>query len=110
MKIKTGDKVIIITGKDKNKTGKVLKTLSDQNKVIVEKINLKWKHIKKTMQKPGQKIQIESPINVSNVMLICPKTEKKTRVSYKTLNNGNKVRVATLSKATIEETNKSKTK
>lgn len=81
MKIKKGDNVIVITGKDKNKTGKVLKVLPKKNKVIVSGINIVTKHIKKALG--GGRIQFEKPIHISNVMLIDPNTNKKTRVGYK---------------------------
>lgn len=94
MKIKKGDKIIVISGKDKGKTGKVVNVLSDILKIIVEGINIKKKHMrpKKEGQK-GQIIQMAAPISVSNVKLICTKCEKPVRVGYKFLENKNKVRI-----------------
>lgn len=97
MKIKVGDKVIVIAGKNKGKTGNVLKTDRDNNRVIVEKVNLQTKHIKKGMNGPGQKIEKESSIDVSNVMILCPKTNKRSRVGYRELKTGKKERFAKIS-------------
>lgn len=103
MKIKLNDKVAVITGKDKGKTGNVMRVLSKQNSVVVEKINLKTKHIKKTTQKAGEKIQFEGPVNVSNVMLICPNCSKKTRVGYNKLENKKKQRICKKCKETVDK-------
>ncbi|MBT3864620.1 50S ribosomal protein L24 [Candidatus Peregrinibacteria bacterium] len=93
MKLKLGDEVQIATGKDKGKTGKVTKIFRNSNKIVVEKINMITKHIKKTAQKAGEKIQLEAPINASNAVLVCPKCKKTTRVGYKKLDTGKKERV-----------------
>lgn len=92
MKILVQDNVLIITGKEKGKQGKVLRSLPALQKIVVEKINVITKHIKKSTSRPGQKIQFEKPIAVSNVKLICPNCNKATRVSYKILNNQKKMR------------------
>ena len=94
MKIKKGDNVIVLTGKSKGKTGKVLKSLPSINKVIVEGVNIAKKHSKNKFSgdKKGEVIEISMPINVSNVSLIDPKTKKPTRIFYKEV-NGKKVRV-----------------
>ncbi len=94
MKIKTGDNVIVISGsrKDKNRQGKVLKTFAETNAVLVEGINMK----KKVTQDPkGGKtmVDMEFPINVSNVKFFDAKAKKGTRIGY-TINEGKKVRVA----------------
>ncbi len=89
--IKKGDLVKILTGKDKGKTGKVLKVLG--NKVSVEGLNLKFKHLKARQQgESGQKIQFPAPLDISNVMLICPKCNRPTRVGKKFLKSQEKVR------------------
>jgi len=93
MKVKTGDNVVVITGKDRNKTGKVLRVLSKTGKVVVEKINMRTKHIKKTQTAPGSKIQFEAAMPASNVMVICPNCKKATRVGYKKLESGKKQRM-----------------
>ena len=103
MKLKTGDKVIVITGKDKGKEGKITKTLSKQNKIVVEKINMRTKHIKKTQNKAGEKITFEAPMNASNVMLICPDTGKRTRIGYRKLENGKKERFSKKSNKSIDK-------
>lgn len=85
MKIKTNDQVKIITGKDKDKTGKVLQVFPKRERVVVEGANMIKKHMK-TQRKgeKGQTIELAGPIHVSNVVLICPKCSKETRVGYKT--------------------------
>ena len=93
MKIKRDDKVIVLSGKDKGKTGKVLVADPKADKVIVEGVNVATKHQK--AQKKGQDggiIKIETPIYVSKVQLVCPKCGKGTRVGHK-IADGKKVRV-----------------
>lgn len=84
MRIKKGDTVLIISGKDKGKKGKILEVLSKEGKILVEGVNLMKKHQKpkKTGEK-GQIIQLPKPIDVSNVKLICLKCGKPTRIGYK---------------------------
>ncbi|MEK7126530.1 MAG: 50S ribosomal protein L24 [Patescibacteria group bacterium] len=103
MKIKVNDQIVVITGKDKGKRGKVLKAMTKQNKVVVEKINLKTKHIKKTQQKAGERIQFEAPMNASNAMVVCPHCDKKTRVGYKKLATGKKQRICKKCKETLDK-------
>lgn len=93
MKIKSNDEVVILAGKDKGKKGKVLKVLVKQQAVVVEKVNIRTKHIKKRENKPGEIIKFEAPIDISNVMLICPKCGKAARVGYKKLTNKKKQRI-----------------
>lgn len=93
MKIKVNDNVLVITGKDRGKSGKVIKTLSKDEKVVVEKVNMRTKHIKKSQTRPGSKITFEAPMNVSNVMAVCPSCKKSTRVGYKKLESGKKQRI-----------------
>ncbi|MFH1837969.1 MAG: 50S ribosomal protein L24 [Candidatus Kuenenbacteria bacterium] len=94
MKIKKGDKVKILTGKDVGKTGKILRIFLKKEKAVVEGLNLRIKHMRpKKEREKGQKIQFPSPINVSNVMLICPKCGKATRVCYKILESKKKARM-----------------
>lgn len=106
MKLRLNDKVVVITGKDKGKTGLITKILSKQDRVIVEKVNIRTKHIKKTTEKAGEKIQYEAPIHVSNVMLICPQTNKRTRVGYKKAKDGKKVRISKKSNEVIDTESK----
>ena len=93
MKIKKGDQVIVITGRDKGKTGEVIKSMPKENKVIVQGINLVKRHTKPTQESAGGIVTKEAPIHVSNVALIDPKSGKATRVGFK-IENGQKVRVA----------------
>lgn len=103
MKFKKTDKVIVIAGKDKGKQGKITKILRKQNKIVVEKINMRTKHIKKSQNKAGEKITFEAPIDASNVMLICPQTGKRTRIGYRKLENGKKERISKKSKESIDK-------
>lgn len=80
MHVKKGDQVIVITGNDRGTTGEVKEVLRKQNRVIVEGVNLRWKHKKPSQQNPqGERVQIECPIHASNVMLLDPQTGKGTR-------------------------------
>ncbi len=108
MKVKLQDTVKVITGKDNGKEGKVIKTLSKQGKVVVEKVNIKTKHIKKTEQRPGERIQFEAPIEVSNVMVVCPNCKKLTRVGYKKLEGGKKDRICKKCSETLDQDKKTK--
>lgn len=101
MKVKVGDNVIVIAGKNKGKTGEVIKTNQKKNTVLVKKVNMQTKHIKKSMNGPGQKVENEAPIDASNVMVVCPKTKKPSRVGYRLLKNGKKERYAKVSGETL---------
>jgi large subunit ribosomal protein L24 len=94
MKIKKGDKVIVITGKDKGKTGEVTKAMPKENKVIVSGVNLVKRHQKPSQENAGGIVSKEMPIHVSNVALVDPKTGKATRVAMRVEEGGRKVRVA----------------
>ncbi|OIO08606.1 50S ribosomal protein L24 [Candidatus Falkowbacteria bacterium CG_4_9_14_3_um_filter_36_9] len=84
MKIKSGDKIIIIAGKDKGKAGKVLQIFSSKNRVSVEGLNLLIKHLRPKKQgEKGQRVEFPALMDLSNVILECPKCGKATRVSYK---------------------------
>lgn len=93
MKIKKNDQVLIITGKDKGKTGKVLNAMPKREAVVVESVNIRKKHMKPRKQgEKGQIMQMPVPVHVSNVMLVCPKCSKPTRVGYR-LDESGKSRV-----------------
>ena len=92
MNFKTGDKVVVIAGKDKGKEGKITKTLKDENKVIVSGINIVKKHIKPNGNGAGSITEMEAPIHASNVMILDPKTNKRTRIGHTTDKKGKKVR------------------
>jgi large subunit ribosomal protein L24 len=100
-KIKKGDKVVVLTGKDKGRTGEVKLVLVEDSKVIVQGVNMQTKHRKPSQTGPGGLDKIESPIHVSNVALVDPKTSKPTRVGYKDV-GGRKVRVAKRSGEVID--------
>ena len=93
MNFKTGDKVVVISGKDKKKEGKITKVLRKENKVVVEGVNIVKKHIKPNGQTNGS-IEMEAAMDASNVMLLDPKTKKRTRIGHTTDKNGKKVRIA----------------
>ena len=94
MNFKTGDKVVVISGKDKGKEGKVTKILRTKNKVVVEGVNVVKKHMKPNGQTTGSIVEMEAAIDASNVMLIDPKTKTRTRIGHTTDKNGRKVRIA----------------
>jgi len=84
MKVKKGDTVLIISGKDRGRTAKVLKSFPKEKSVLVEGINLKSKHIKPKRQgEKGQVVKVPTPLDVSNVKIICPKCGKPARMGYK---------------------------
>jgi len=101
-KVKKGDKVIVTTGRDKGKTGEILKVLTDDRKVLVQGVNILKKHKKASQAGPGGIEEIEAPIQISNIAVVDPKTNKPTRVGYKTLKDGTKVRFAKGSGEVIE--------
>ncbi len=84
MKLKKGDTVLVISGKDKGRKAPILKSLIKEGKILVEGINLKKKHIKpKKEGEKGQVISVATPLSISNVKFICPKCGKATRLGYK---------------------------
>lgn len=94
MRIKSGDTVIVIAGKEKGKTGKVLRTLPKENKVIVEGLNIVTKHMQmRGPNKPSGLQKSEAPIHVSNVMYYDSKNNKGTKIGYE-MDGDKKVRVA----------------
>ena len=101
MKIKTGDTVVVIAGKERNKTGKVLRILEKSSRVVIEGLNNVTRHVKKTANKKGQKLSFEAPIHSSNVMLLDPKTKKATRIGYKVNKEGKKERITKKSNSVI---------
>lgn len=103
MKIKKGDTVKVISGKDKGKTGKVLQVLPKLNRVSVEGVNVLTKHLRSGKRGvAGQKIEFPSPIHVSNVMLVCPQCGKRARAgSRQESESGARVRTCKRCKAAI---------
>ena len=103
MKLKVGDKVKVIAGSSKGKEGKIVKTFASENKVIVEGVNLVKKHKKGNGQETGGILEVEAPINASNVMIIDPKTKKVTRIGYKKDEKTNKkIRISKKSSEKID--------
>jgi large subunit ribosomal protein L24 len=101
-KIRKGDKVVVLAGKDKGKQGEVLKALPYESRVLVQGINMIKRHSRGGGgQAPGI-IEKEAPIHVSNVSLLDPKDDKPTRVTFKVLEGGKKVRVAKRSGEVID--------
>ncbi|MEK7181594.1 MAG: 50S ribosomal protein L24 [Patescibacteria group bacterium] len=101
MKIKKGDQVEVISGKDRGKRGEVLVVLSQVERVVVKGANIMTRHIKaRRDSQKGERIEKEAPIHVSNVMLVCPETNKPTRIGYK-IEGKEKVRVSKRSGKTL---------
>mgnify|MGYP001167338234 CR=1 FL=1 len=102
LKIKKGDEVIVISGKDKGRKGSVLKVNPATRRILVQGINMAKKHTRPTAAGPGGILEIEAMLDVSNVAHIDPKLDKPTRVGYRVLENGRKVRYAKLSGEVID--------
>ncbi|MFP7495363.1 50S ribosomal protein L24 [Terribacillus saccharophilus] len=103
MHVKKGDKVKVITGKDRGKEGTILEAYPKKDRVLVEGVNIVKKHAKPSQDNPqGGILEIEAAIHVSNVMLIDPKTGEPTRVGYE-VKDGKKVRVAKKSGQAIDK-------
>ncbi|WP_028878491.1 50S ribosomal protein L24 [Terasakiella pusilla] len=101
-KIKKGDSVIVLTGKDKGKTGEVLSVKPAEAKAVVQGINLVKRHTKPTQFQAGGIVEKEAAIAISNIAVVDPKEGKATRVGFKTLEDGKKVRYAKLSGEVID--------
>ncbi len=100
-KLKTGDKVVVVSGSNKGKEGKILKVLDE--KVLIEGVNIVKKHLKpKNNNGNGEIVETEAPIHKSNVMLVDPKTKKPTKVRIETDNKGKKVRISKKSNEKID--------
>ena len=103
MNLKVGDKVVVIAGSDKGKEGKIIKTLRNENKVVVEGVHIVKKHQKPTGQETGGILEVEAPIHASNVMIVDPKTKKRTRIGHDTdSKSGKKIRVTKKSNEKID--------
>lgn len=102
-KIKKGDHVVLLCGRDKGYTGKVLRVLREEERVIVQGAAMRVRHLRPSMQNPeGGKVTKESPVHISNVALVDPETQKPTRVGFKFDDKGSKVRYAKRSGRVIE--------
>ncbi|MAK76578.1 MAG: 50S ribosomal protein L24 [Nisaea sp.] len=93
-KIKKGDRVVVTTGRDKGKSGEVLAVQRDRNRVVVQGVNLVKRHQKPSQTAQGGIIEKEASVHISNVAHIDPKTDQPTRVGYRLLDDGRKVRFA----------------
>jgi large subunit ribosomal protein L24 len=93
-KIKKGDRVVVTAGRDKGKRGEVRQVITEESRAIVAGVNLVRRHTRQTAQTEGGIISKESPIHLSNLAILDPKTSKPTRVGFKILDDGRKVRVA----------------
>ncbi|MCX6792774.1 MAG: 50S ribosomal protein L24 [Candidatus Falkowbacteria bacterium] len=108
MNIKRNDNVLVLAGKDKGKSGKVLQVFADLNRASVEGVNLLIKHMRpRNKNEKGQRIEFAAPLNISNLALICPKCGKPTRIAHKVLisedkKKHNKVRVCKKCQANID--------
>jgi large subunit ribosomal protein L24 len=101
-KIKKGDKVTVITGRDKGKTGEVVQMLPKDDRVIVRGINIVKRHTQASQNSPGGIVEKEAAIHISNIAHIDPKTDKPTRVGYRTDEAGRKLRFARRSGEVID--------
>ena len=101
-KIRKGDKVIVLTGRDKGRTGEVISVQTSEGRALVRGVNMVKRHQKQTAQQAGGIISKEASIHLSNVALADPKDGKPTRVGFKIMNDGRKVRVARRSGVEID--------
>ena len=102
MNLKKGDKVVVIAGKDKGKQGSILEVLKNENRVVVEGVNMVKKHIKANGEQSGSIVEKEASIHASNVMILDPKTKKPTRIGHTTNKAGKKVRFAKKSNENLD--------
>jgi len=101
-KIKKGDKVVVISGRDKGRSGEVLKVMKDQGRVIVQGVHMIKRHTKPAAGNPGGVVDKEGSIHISNIAIADPKSGKAARIGYKFLDDGKKVRFARGSGETID--------
>ena len=102
LKIKKGDNVVVISGRDKGKRGEVLRVFPDENRVIVQGVHMARRHTRQSFGSPGGIIDKELTIHVSNVAHVDPRSGQATRVGYRILDDGRKVRVARRSGEVID--------
>ena len=101
-KIKKGDQVQVLTGRDKGKRGEVLKVIPKESRAIVNGVNRVKRHQRPTQMAPGGITEKEAPVHLSNLALIDPKDDRPTRVGFKVLEDGRKVRIARRSGETLD--------
>ncbi len=102
MKLHTGDTVIVITGKDKGKTGTILRVLPLEDRVVVEGLNIRTKHMKKNVEQAGRIVKYEASLAACKVMLVDPKTGKASRIGYQ-MKDGKKIRISKLSGEVVKK-------
>ena len=102
MNFKKGDKVVVISGKDKGKEGTITHVLRNENRVVVEGVNIVKKHVKGNGQTAGSINEVEAPIHASNVMIVDPKTKKPTRIGHSVNKDGKKIRVTKKSNSSLD--------
>jgi large subunit ribosomal protein L24 len=102
LKIKKGDNVVVISGRDKGRTGEVLRVFPTEGRVIVQGVNIAKRHTKPRMGEPGGIVEKELALHISNVAHVDPASGKPTRIGYKILGDGRKVRVARRSGEVID--------
>jgi large subunit ribosomal protein L24 len=103
LKVKKGDRVIVIAGRDKGKRGEVLRVIPDENRALVQGVNIVVRHQKQSPQQEGGKLSKEAPIHISNIAAEDPSSGQATRVGYKILDDGRKVRFAKRSGEKIDD-------
>ena len=103
IRIRKGDKVIVTSGKNKGKTGEVIKVMPDKNRALVRGINIVKRHTKPAQNNAGGIVEKESPINISNISFFEEKNKKATRLGFKFLEDGRKVRFSKLSGEVIDK-------
>jgi len=102
MRLRRGDNVVVLSGRDKGKTGEVLRVDRVRNRVLVQGVNMVKRHQRPTQMSPGGINEFEAMIHASNVALVDPKTGQPTRIGFKTLGDGRKVRVAVRSGEVVD--------
>ena len=102
MKIRKGDQVVVITGRDRGKKGEVVRVLPSENRVVVQGVNMIKRHTRASRTEQGGIVEREASIHASNVALVDPKSGNATKVGFKTLDDGSKVRVARASGEVID--------
>ena len=103
LKLRKGDRVVVLTGRDKGRTGEIIKALPTENRVIVQGVNLVKRHTRQSQTSQGGIVEKEASIHVSNVAYLDPKDNKATRVGYKIIDGDRKLRVARRSGEVIDQ-------
>lgn len=103
MKIKAKDKVLVTAGKYKGKVGTVMRVFKKTNRITVEKVNIRTKHVKKTASQAGQRIKFEAPFDASKVMIVCPSCNKAARIGYSIPKSGKKFRICMKCHESVEQ-------